>query len=172
VPPVAARPAGHSHQAVFDLNRIHYPVYVFRDGLGTERVLIGDVGHHLRLDVIEGSVLEGPVRFRYQLADECALPAKVMTLRRLMALARLGRFPKVLFPCEPRAAGWMRAMQAFDGRRVGATQREIAGALYGRTPTEEDWRRGSSYLRCRVQRALRLASNMVEGGYRRLLQRY
>jgi hypothetical protein len=170
--PVAARPARRSHQGVFDLNRIHYPVYVFRDGLGIERVLIGDVGHHLRLDVIEGSVLEGPVRFHYRLADESALPAKVMTLRRLMALKRLGRFPNALFPCELRVTGWMRAMQAFDGRRVGATQREIAGVLYGKTLTEEDWQRGSSYLRCRVQRALRFASNMVEGGYRRLLQRY
>lgn len=168
--PVSASRAGRSDPAVFDLACIGHPVYIFRDATGIEHLLIGDAAHHLRLDVAEGSVLDGPVRLRYPLADDHTLPAKILALRRLLALERLGRFPRLLFPPDPYAARWARAMQAFDGRRLGATHREIAAVLYGDALVDAEWRGRSDYLRCRVQRALRVAGMLVNGGYRRLLR--
>lgn len=115
-------------------------------------------------------MLDGPVRLHYLLADDCTLPAKILTLRRLLALKRLGRFPRLLFPPDPYAARWARAMQAFDGHRLGVTHREIAAVLYGEALVDAEWRGRSDCLRCRVQRALRIAGVLVNGGYRRLLQ--
>jgi hypothetical protein len=167
---VAARAAGHADPNSFDLARLTYPVLILHDTEGIERLLIGDAAHHLRLDVLDGSVLDGPVRFRYRLADGGGLPAKITTLRRLVALQQLGRFPRQLFWPEPSARRWMRALQAFDGRAIGASHREIAAALYGADIMGADWLGPSSYLRCRVQRALRFGCALVQGGYRRLLQ--
>lgn len=168
--PVSASRAARSDPTAFDLSRIVYPVHIFRDDAGIEHVLIGDPGHHLRFDVIEGSVLDGPVRLHYQLADGCALPARILTLRRLLALEHLGRFPRLLFPPEPRAIRYMRALQAFDGKRAGATNREIVAALYGDRLVQADWQNGPNYLRSRLQRALRFAAVLVQGGYRQMLR--
>lgn len=170
--PVWARRARRTDPNAFDLTRIVYPVYIFRDPDGTEHLLIGDAGHHLRLDILRGSVLDGPVRLQYRLTDGYALPTKLLTLRRLLALERLGRFPHPLFPCEPRATHWIQALQAIDGHAVGASHREIAVALYGEAIVDTDWGGSSDYLRCRVQRALRFGDTLVHGGYRRLLRRY
>lgn len=147
-----------------------YPVLVLRDAAGPERLLIGDAGHHLRLDVVAGSVLDGPVRLQYNLADSNTLDAKLMTLRRLLALERLGRFPSSLFPRIHRADRWMMALQAFDERAAGASHRDIAVVLYGANRVNSDWQGRSSYLRCRVQRTLRFGHALVQEGYRRLLR--
>ena len=63
----------------------------------------------------------------------------------------------------------MMALRALDARREGATHREIAAALFGETRVDADWDGSSAYLRCRVQRLIRLGEALVQGGYRDLL---
>jgi hypothetical protein len=89
----------------------------------------------------------------------------------MVALVRLGRFPRGLFllPPKNRARRWMMALRALDARRAGATHREIATALFGEATIETDWDGSSAYLRCRVQRLIRLGEALVRGGYRDLL---
>lgn len=166
---VSASRAGRSDPTAFDFARIVHAIHIFHDAVGIEHLVIGDAAHHLRLDVVQGGVLDGPVRLRYRLADGRALPAKILTLRRLLGLERLGRFPRLLYPPDPYAPRWARAMQAFDGRRLGASHREIAAVLYGDAIVDANWRGRSDYLRSRVQRALRFAGTLVDSGYRRLL---
>ncbi|MCT9000177.1 DUF2285 domain-containing protein [Chelativorans intermedius] len=167
--PVEAFPAGFVGDAdSFDLLSVPHPVTVLRS-LDGEHVLICDGPRSLRLDVIAGSLLSGPVRLGYCLSGFAGVEAKVMTLRRLLALERLGRLPSALFRPERKARRWGMVLQAYDGMRAGASQREIATILYGEERVRADWEAG--YLRTRVQRLIRTAEKMiVGGGYRVLLQ--
>ena len=143
---------------------------VLRDASGVEYLLIGDGRCQVRLDVTTGTVLKGPVQFRYELMGTIGVEAKLLTLCRLIALVRLRRFPRRLFPSSQRARRWMMALRAFDARRAGATRRQIAVALFGETTVTADWDGRSAYLRCRVQRLIHLGKTLVQGEYRRLLQ--
>lgn len=52
---------------------------------------------------------------------------------------------------------------------AGAPQRELAEGLFGPPLTGRDWRGPSDYLRLRVQRLIRDAVHMRDGGYPGLL---
>jgi hypothetical protein len=157
-------------QLNFDLWKLGVRVLVLRAPSGTEHLLIGDDACQVRLDVVAGTVLEGPVQFRYDLACAVGLEAKLLTLQRLVALLRLGRFPKKLVLEDQRTRRWMMALRALDARRAGASHREIATALFGAASVEADWKGRSAYLRCRVQRLIRLGESLAQGGYRNLLR--
>ena len=150
--------------------RLACAVVVFKGPSGTEHLSIGDNRCQVRLDVTQGTVLDGPVQLRYSLVGSAGIEAKLLTLRRLIALARLGRFPRQLFLRPRQARRWMMALRALDARKAGATHREIAAALFGETTVEADWSGRSAYLRCQVQRLIRLGETLVQGGYRRLLR--
>src|SRR3546814_6761356 len=85
-----------------------------------------------------------------------------------LSLERLGRLPTALFPPERKARRWSMVLQAYDGMRAGASQREIATTIFG----EEhvcDYRE-AGYLSTRVQRLIRTAEKIIAGGYHVLLQ--
>ena len=60
-------------------------------------------------------------------------------------------------------------LRAHDLRTQGASQREIAGELFGPDVVAE-WRTRSDFLRLRIQRLLRDANAMISGGYLDLLR--
>lgn len=166
--PVEALPVGFVGDAdAFDLLSIPHPVTVLRS-LDGEHVLICDGPRSLRLDVVAGSLLSGPVRLSYCMSGFAGVEAKVMTLRRLLALERLGRLPSALFPPESKARRLGMVLRAYDGMRAAASQREIAIGLFGEEHVRADWEAG--YLRTRIQRLNRTAERMIGGGYRVLLQ--
>lgn len=152
----------------FDLLSVPHPVTILRS-LDGEHVLISDGPRSLRFDVVAGSLLSGPVHLVYRLSGFTDIEAKIMTLRRLLALERLGRLPVSLFPPERKACRWAMMLQAHDGMQAGASQREIAIALFGEDRVSNDWQ--ADYLRSRIQRLIRSAEKMIlGGGYRTLLQ--
>jgi hypothetical protein len=59
------------------------------------------------------------------------------------------------------------ALRALDGRLDGATNREIANALFSTDVSKRDWI--DHDLRDRIARLVRLGLGMMKGGYRRLL---
>ncbi|MFT3819582.1 MAG: DUF2285 domain-containing protein [Rubrivivax sp.] len=63
----------------------------------------------------------------------------------------------------------MRSLQALDGLAAGATQREIAQALFGAALVAERWH-DAGEMRAQVRRLARRGQALVDGGYRRLLQ--
>jgi len=146
-------------------------VTVLRTGNGVEHVLLGDGIHRIQLQVRKRSLLEGPSGLRYDLADFEGVEPKLMTLQRLIALRRLGRFPRSLFPPEHRAPRWAAALRAFDAIRAGASPREIAAALFGADTARKDWDGASDYLRSRVRRAIAAGERLVNGGHLDLLRR-
>jgi hypothetical protein len=62
----------------------------------------------------------------------------------------------------------MRGLQALDGVLAGASQREIAAALFGEDAVAHRWEPDSE-LRAQVRHLIRRARALMLGGYRRLL---
>ncbi|MBC2861889.1 DUF2285 domain-containing protein [Stappia sp. 28M-7] len=131
-------------------------------------MLFSDGLRHLQLMVTAGSVLDGPVCFRYLLSGLRHTEAKVPALQRLCGLCRLGRLPRGLFPPERRAKRWAMMLRAWDGEIAGASRRQVAAAIFGETAAHELWESG---YRSRMQRLVREAEEMISGGYLRLLGR-
>ena len=108
---VDAAPVAGGAADAFHLRALRHPAVVLshRDG---EHLLIADGPRCIRIEVRSGTLLAGPVRLDYHLSGHADVAAKLLTLRRLTALCRLGRFPSTLFPPERRARRWAMALQA------------------------------------------------------------
>lgn len=135
-----------------------------------EHLLISDGLRAIRLDVLAGTLAGGPARLRYRFSGLATAEQPLLTLRRLLALWRTGRFSRSLHPPEARAPRWLLMLRAHDGVVAGADQREIAAELLSREAGEPRWRSGSPSLRSQVQRLVRGARRMAAGGYLELLR--
>jgi len=166
---VEAEPISRRHIDAFDITRFAGMADLLLDARGNEMLVLDDGGHQIQLNVTEGTLIDGPVRLRYHTAGFLLLEPKLRTLARLHSFQRLGRFSRSLFAAEPAAPKWARALQAWDGAAVGATQREIACAIYGDETVRAEWGGRSEFLKARTQRLIRYGKEMVDGGYRRLL---
>jgi hypothetical protein len=166
---VEASPADGCDPDAVDFMRLPCPALLLRGTTGAEHLLIGDRKNNIRLDVVIGTVRAGPVHLRHVLVLAKEVEPKLLTIRRLAALIRLGRFPRGLFPPARQARKWMMALRALDARRAGASHREIATVLFGDAAVTADWNGRSEYLRCRVQRLIRLGEGLTKS-YRRLLR--
>ncbi len=114
------------------------------------------------LEVRAGTLLEGPVRLTYDLAGFADIDIRLQALGHFVALHRLNRLPSGLFRTGPRARRWAMALQAWDGGRAGASQREIAVALFGGARVAADWAAGD-HMRKRVARLVRTGDRLVAG---------
>jgi hypothetical protein len=137
---------------------------------GREHIALSDGYRRIRIDVMRGTLRDGPVYLRYQLGGLAGTEAKILTLRRLLAFCRLGRFARELHPPDRRAPRWMAALRVHDAIRRGVSQREIATVLYGEQSAALGRESGSDFLRLRVQRLVRVGRQMVSGGYLTLLR--
>jgi hypothetical protein len=167
--PVEASPASRSEVDAVDVRHLRNSVIVLRPGDGLEHVLLRDDTFGIQLELRKGSLLEGPVRLRYDIAGFDGVGAKLTTLHRLLALRRLRRFPRSLFPPERRAHRWIVALRALDASRAGANPREIAAGLFGQDTVRTDWHSESDYLRSRVRRAVTAGEQLANSGYLSLL---
>lgn len=167
---VQARPVSSGAAGAFNLRALRHPVVVLRYREGGEHVLIADGPRCIRMEVRSGTLLSGPVRLDYHLPGNAHVDAKLLTLRRLTALCRLGRFPRSLFPPERRARRWAMALQAWDGRQAGASHREIAIVLHGEATVSDQWYSRSDHMRTHIKRLLRTANALIGGGWRHLLR--
>lgn len=153
----------------FDLTALGCAATVLKGPDDREHVLLRQGGRAVQLSVQSGSVLAGAVRLYYEIAGFDGLEMKLVTLERLLALRRTGRFPNRLYPPPPRSERWPPALQALELARAGASQREIASTLFGGPAAVEAWAGPSDFMRSRVRRLLRFAEAMTHGGYRQVL---
>jgi len=166
---VTAEPISASHADAFDIRRFTEMVSIVRDKRGREMCLLAGGPYQIQLEVGEGTLTDGPIRLRFDFGGLSNIDAKLRTVTRLASLRRLGRFAAELFPPETGASKWIKALQAYDGLAAGASQREIAGAVFGERLVREEWNGRSEFLRARTQRLLNYARNMVDGGYKKHL---
>jgi len=163
-----AKPAGQGRD-VFDLRSLG-PIASLADGGGTEHLLLSDGLASIRLDIVSGTLRPEPVTLCYELEGIDAALAPLLTLRRFLALARTGNCSKLLHPPERRAARFVRELRVHDAMTAGASQRDMAIALFGRPCEPAGWRTHVPSLRLQVQRLVRRARLMADGGYRDLLR--
>jgi len=136
----------------------------------TEHIVISDGFRRIRLDVVSGSLTQGPVCLRYRLEGIAALRPRVLPLRRLLALCTHRRFVASLFPPDPKMPRLIEMLRVHDGIVAGASLGDLAEALYGAGVHDADGARRSDSLRSRVRRLAREARAMAAGGYRRLMR--
>jgi hypothetical protein len=166
---VDALPCDTSQADAIDPARAPWETLLIRATDGREHALLRQGGRQIQLLLRSGTFANGPVYFHYALEGLQTLEAKLLTLRRLLALHGRGRFPNALFPVERRARRWIMILRTIDGLQSGASQREIAVVLFGGEAVQIGWRGRSDYLRLRVQRLVRGARDLVDGSYIALL---
>ena len=162
--------AGGPPEDRLDLGRVASFATLWTGSEG-EHLLLSDGLRQIRLDILSGTLADGPARLRYRLEGFAAASAPVLVLRRLTAFARCGRFSRALHVPDPRASRWIALLRAHDALEAGATQRDIAEVLLGEDATARRWRSAAPSLRSRAQRLVRGARAMSRGGYAALLER-
>lgn len=133
----------------------------------------------LRLHVRAGGELVGLV-LSEELHDgdrfACVVPVgtKIQSARTTLDLAfgllrrpRIGTRTSVSRPSRS-AVVYVRALQALDGTLAGASQREIATALFGQARVAEGWT-ADSELRAQVRYLIQRGQTLMQGQYRTLL---
>lgn len=164
----AAEPVGASDDQ-FDIARFAALASVVRDaGSGAEYLLLSDGLASLRLDLVAGSIVGGPVRLAYRLSGFTALAGPLATLRGLLRLRETGRLRGP--PRRSRNRRLVLLLRAFDALQAGVSQREIAGGLLSAEAAHARWRSEMPSLRLRAQRLAGGARAMARGGYRGLLR--
>jgi hypothetical protein len=166
---VDAVPAATTADDSFDLGRFAAMVSVVQCVGRGEYTAISDGYRRIRIDVVAGSLLEGPVLLRHHLQGIDHVDQKLLSLRRLIALHRHGHFVSSLFPFSPQTKRIVMALRAYDALQAGASQRDIAIALFGKNAVDDDWIAGSDYLRLRVRRLVTLARRMAASEWPQLL---
>ncbi|WP_162806482.1 DNA -binding domain-containing protein [Sphingosinicella terrae] len=154
----------------FDLARLSPLARLLRSPSGAEHLLLSDGLRCLRIDIRCGTVSDGAVRLHYRLSGLSSLEPRLLTLRRLVALWKLGRFSSRLHPVEARAPRWIMQLRAHDALAAGASQGEIAEQLLGLEGQRRRWRIEHPDARARAQRLVRSARFLARGGYRAFLQ--
>jgi len=148
----------------FDLRKLRLPVTIFKDAAG-EEALIGRGRTAVRLSISEGSLLDGPVRLAYELAGRRQLGRRLLALRQLEALMRLGRVPRPLAtPALNTDRPWL-LLRTLDTLAVHTGTRAVAIALFGRALVERDWTHESDYLRSQTRRLINKAQRLAARGY-------
>ncbi len=142
------------------------------DAQAREHALLSDGWHHIRFDVEQGRLAgEQAVLLHYRLQNVASAEARLLPLRRFLHLYRHHRFGRSLYPPDPRIDRWIEMLRAHDALLAGASQREIAAALYGADRIARDWGEASDSLRSRIRRLVRDAHAMARGGYLTLIRR-
>ena len=162
--PVSTTAAPGGGPDTLDLLSLPVESAIWRDGVGHEYLVIADGPRRIRLEATGASFAHGPVVLRYDLAGFQALRPRLASLYRLEALKRLGRLPRNLFGRDPVAIRWTTALAAWDLRETGASQLDIAIALFCERAVDAD---SIDRVRKRVARLLRLADRRIAAGYQR-----
>lgn len=149
----------------FDLRPLSGYLALHRGADGREHLLFGDGRRLIRLDICSGSILRGRKTLRFRIDGLSRAGAPLLTLRRLIALARTGSFSPQLHRREARASYWVLALRAADAIAEGACQREIAGVLLGLDSARLRWRQEEPNVRARAQRLVQQARRFANGGY-------
>jgi hypothetical protein len=123
-----------------------------------EHLLIDRGGDLVRLDVVEGTTMKGPVALHFALADDNRIEGRIAAIRTLRATASMRRR-------HVRLAGRLLALQAVDARNAGASLKEVADTVLERG----DWPGEGEYRKSHVRRLLDAGSRMIGSGPREIL---
>jgi hypothetical protein len=151
-----ASAAGNS---LFDLRSVSARMVI---GRGREYLRIDHGSGVVRIDIVDGSVREGPVSLRFELGDNSALPVQLDALRQYRELSEGGRTDA---QAHRRLADMLLPLHAFDERARGASLRFMADALLG----AGDWPGDGEHRKSRVRRLVATGEALMRAGPRTIL---
>jgi hypothetical protein len=167
--PVAAVPARNGPEpGLFDLTKLKVTSTVLRLPSGEEHVLLCNGTHALQLHVVEGTVLDGPVRLAYVLQDFGRFHEQRLIIERLGTILKRRRFPDTMFTPEPGADRLLLTLKAINLEAAGLSHAAIAAELY---PSDTSGGFATDWRRSRVRRLLDTGHALINGDYLKLLAR-
>ena len=125
-------------------------------GRGCEHLVIDRGGQAIRLDLVEGSLVHGPVSLRIELDCDARLDAQLDAIGALRAVA--GRR-------HERLTRGLRALVAVAARDAGASLREVAAIARG----PGVWPGEGEQRKSHVRRLLLAGSRLIRAGPRPIL---
>jgi hypothetical protein len=166
---VIALDAQHSNNSnAFDFRKYRGRTAVIVDNSGKEHIVLSDGSSQIVADIDSGSVLVGPVSLKLIVPDHALVGMHLGQLQKLIsALAH----PDGLIPAHRNrnaAHKLVTALQVADALAAGASQRDIAVALFGTRRVCSDWNTASDALRSQVRRLIKRARQLSAGGWRNI----
>lgn len=164
--PLITHPANNIPQReVFRLSELRCRTLVLQATGNLQHVLVRDNARCLQL-VVSGTDVLRPVHLVTEaLVGRKRIRSHLSALRCLNDLHTSGQLLERHFPPEPRGQRLALVLQALDGRLAGASHREVAAVLFGRSRVESNWTDPGNYLRDRTRRAIRRGWALMSGGY-------
>jgi len=131
-------------------------------------VAIAIAGRHLRLDVTEGTLFDGPILPHFHLSGMAELSPKLDALHALLRLA--GSVGPAHAPIAPdrRLERLVQALRVRDALADGASLREIGKVIQ---PVCDDWPGDGEYVKSRARRLVALARKLERLGPKGVLTR-
>lgn len=169
---IEAFPAGVDEPDRVDVARLRPWLTIVVDQKGREHAVLSDGFRRIRLDPDRGSLADADlVSLHFHLSGIARARRPLLTLRRFLHLYQHCRFSASLYPADPHVDRGLLALRVHDALTDGASQRDIALALFGTARVAQDWGTGSDALRQHIVRLSAQARAMAQGGYRTVLLR-
>jgi hypothetical protein len=162
---------GRRSAAAFDLSRLAALANVAIGPDGTEYVALSNGCQWLRIDILAGSLLSGPVGLRFANDRASGLADLAKALSMLAFLTTYRRFPALPRQHQAFAERQIALLRTYDALVAGASQRDVAIALFGSDRVIADWNGPSDAMRSTVRRLCKSARVLAKGGHRDLLRR-
>jgi hypothetical protein len=166
---MAARPA-RNPAFLFDLSYWTKSATLVLGEDGGEHVLLRLGNLSIRLDIMTGTLLQGPVTLRCELdcSDDCE--AAIEALRLFLRSCRNGGHPTQSMARRLKTRRMIDALRVHDALLQGASIRDVGTMLFGEARVREEWSAPGEALKSHCRRLIALAREMVSGGYRQLLR--
>lgn len=166
---VMAVPADGVDDGAFDLRQWRAMATLLSSSC-EEHLLLQGAGSSVRLDVMSGTLSDGPVRLLHDIARAQRLEPTLAALRRFHSLCLTGEFPPVTGPSMQQCRRMILALRTHDALACGASIRDIGILVHGRERVRAEWPGPGDALKSQARRLIGLAREMASGGYRRLLR--
>ena len=164
-----AMPAAIGQAGAFDLGRCGEKAALVAGRAGAEHILIGATPGGLRLDVLEGTLLQGPAMLRYDFSAVSNIEPLLAPLRAFHHLCRTGRLSLPPLRKRQHDRRVVDALRTHDARQAGASIRDVGILLFGARRVAEEWSAPGEALKSHCRRMIALARRMAGGAWRRLL---
>ncbi|KQX19146.1 MULTISPECIES: DNA -binding domain-containing protein [unclassified Sphingomonas] len=129
-----------------------------------QHVRLDGTGDSIRLDIIGGSALDGPVQLSPEIVLERDVDAQLSAVCRLRAMLTGGTLPA---PTDKRLPRLILALRALDARAENASTRTIAVELLG----TDDWPGDGDWMKSWARRLIALSDRLLCAGPAGILQR-
>jgi hypothetical protein len=164
-----AVPAATGQVGAFNLRHFGGSAVLVAGGAGAEHLLIGASSGGLRLDLLEGTLLQGPVMLRYDFSAVGDIEPLLAPLRAFHHFCRTGELSPPLPRKRQRDRRVVDALRTHDALQAGASIRDVGILLFGARRVAEEWGAPGEALKSHSRRMIALARRMAGGAWRGLL---